>query len=377
MWGRRGSRPWSAGLLVMIVLAGCTYEDSPVDDDAVITVSSRVVDSAGRGVDGAEVRLGSVGALSDLLGFVCLPVTFCSRDGASKELRSGADGAVEVTATGSETKTLLGGKRLLTLGAASPALPVGALGRGGVEAAFEVESEQVRLGALPLWEPTVTVGGSGVGRRVGFGSLPGGGAGADLVVTDAGGSVVARIGGVKEGSALDGRLLEDLAVRAAVVVAGDLEGAQGVQWRSPTWPVTGQLRPPSRGAACVRVDRDARATVTRDCGLTDGDLRTQGPRAADDCARLAAEPLALCRERVATTTLDLGAVRAVELVVLRGSTRRVGLEVSADGRSWRGFGPQAQLTDPDPGGFQVVRGKDRVRYLRWADAEDLVEVTAW
>jgi hypothetical protein len=374
--GRRRARP-ALALLLAASLVACTYEESPIEDDAEVRISTTVVGTDGRPAEGAEVVLGAGATLSDLLAFSCGPLLgLCLPDGDERSEAVDEQGRAVFDLRGSDTKTLLGGKRTLSMSVAQPRRAEGSLGRGAAVALFEVESEQVALGSLVLWDTRLEVDGEGRSRSVVMGPLPPRATTASLVVEDAQGNLLVTVDGVKDGSPFDGRLLEDVPGRAAVQVDGSLEGAEAVLWRSSVWPVQGGLAPPSRGAACVRRDRSGAATVTRACGLTDGDLLTQGPRAKEDCGGLTGTALTTCRDVSSRTEVDLGSVRSVELVVLRGSAFAVPVEVSSDGRTWRPFGRRPPAAAP-PAGVQVLRGAQQVRYLRWAGGEDLTEVSAW
>lgn len=369
----------AAALVGAALATSCGGTPSPVDPSADVEISGQVVGADGRPVKGAEVRVVAGGGFSDLLGLVPVLRWSCVGGGCAgldETLRTGADGRVRVRTKGQETRTPAGNARamaLVAVDAADP--PEGALGRGGAVQHFLVLQEQVALPPLALWRTAVSAASAGSRLRISFTPLadPNVKYGWDFADLQGNSLVDVDLGG---GRTVDARLLEDFPGRMAVTAA--LEGAAAdTAWRSPVYPYQGTLRPPSRGAACIRRDRAGKATVHRPCGLTDGSLRTTGPVPSDDCVDLSDAATTLCRDRAGPVDIDLGRAHDISLVVVRGVQFTTPVLTSVDGVTWTPLGRDEIA--PDSKGTLVLESPPRpARYVRLAaSGEETPEVAVW
>jgi len=238
------------------------------------------------------------------------------------------DGSFSLAARGSDTQTFFGNARPMTLTAR---LPEGQV----ILAIFRVQTLQLELPQLRFWEPEVEAGRG----RVEWEGLPdsgyGEGDGYQVLFEDGEGRQVwqFRSGGTQ--LSYDPRILED--TRGGQTVAAQRKDvAPGttleLAYRSAQVPFRGQGPPPSRGLSCS-YEEEASPPVTLDpCPLTDGDLfsaaRLPDPRPGPSVQPGGTVPV----PRTRSVTVDLGSVRNVSLVVLRGCSCK--LEASPDGRTW-------------------------------------------
>ena len=164
---------------------------------------------------------------------------------------------------------------------------------------------------------------------------------------------------------LDPRLLEDTSGRAVVsgsstdkVVGSDLT----VLWRSPGLGYASAAGPPdSRGRSC-RYD-----VGDESCPLTDGDLSTQHPL-SHVCPSGQGSTCAPPRWAI----VDLGALKPIELVVVRGCEGGCTVEAGTDGQVFRAIGPVSD----DFGSVSLPR--TAVRYVRVSvGRQGLRQISAW
>ena len=202
-------------------------------------------------------------------------------------------------------------------------------------AIFRVQTLQLELPELRFWEPEVKAGRG----RVEWEGLPdsgyGEGDGYQVLFEDGEGRQVwqFRSGGTQ--LAYDPRILEDTR-GGQTVVAQRKDVAPGttleLAYRSSQVPFRGQGPPPSRGLPCSYAEEGSPPVTLYPCPLTDGDLFSAA-RLPDPRPGPSVQPggtVAVPRTR--SVTVDLGSVRNVSLVVLRGCSCK--LEASPDGRSW-------------------------------------------
>jgi hypothetical protein len=125
--------------------------------------------------------------------------------------------------------------------------------------------------------------------------------------------------------------------------------------------------PPSRDRPCrALLGRNRFATVTQPhCAVTDGDLTAP--------ARLSAGT----GRTVTGVVVDLGRVRPVSLVVVRGMAGSVLVETSTNGRSYRRVGTaQGSPVAVHPPGRTAARYV-RVRAVDGLDESMVAEVSVW
>ena len=377
---RRPSRPLLPAALALLLAVACDATPSPVADDAEIHITGRLV-SQGQPVADAEVSIVAGSGPSDFLGMlpgvgiVCLGGA-CA--GVDEKLRSDEDGRVELTTTGLRTKTLAGNARTIALTAYDPGrVPEGAIGRGGSLQVFKVLQETVDLPPLELWRTPLSVERRGTKFFLRF--TPSAMAGASYAwrVDDLQGNPLVDVTSLPADRSVDARLLEDFPGRMAVSARADTQLADVVA-RSAVYPLVGSLVPPSRGAACRRRDRDGRATLFRDCGLTDGNLRTIGPAAIGDCVDVLLSQRSVCHDRVDPVDIVLPKSRDVSLVVIRSASTIPTVLTSPDGTTWTVLNPDRPAPSVGQRHTVVVAGSAAgVRYVRVQGAPGVTEVAVW
>lgn len=290
--------------------AGCVQ--SSVDPAARVVVRARVLAPAGSPAAGAPVVAVVEPAPSDLLfgfpltlgtlGLACLADDVPKLCADRRRTRTDDAGAFRFEMAGRDVRGLLGEVRRLvvaTSGEAAAGAPVGPVTSAGVAA----DATDLALGDLRLWGGRVGLGEAGAAVTATWPALtpefgvPGR---ASVAFEQAEGATVWEAPATATGGQVDGRVLEDSAGAAVVTVessrsVGSLDVA--LAYRSAgTAYLAGAGAPASRGAAC----RDGEGALLQSpCPLTDGDLTT---------------PTGVAE----TVTIELGAPRRLELVVVRG-----------------------------------------------------------
>ena len=279
------------------------------------------------------------------------PPAIC-RGGFRRTATAGVDGTVLFHLQGTDAQTTFGTASTFALGAGAPAEGPATTYR------FRIQTQQLALPDLRLWDPDFRLPGPG---QATWDRLPGTGFGDGsgyrvLFETPAGGSVWAF---PSDGTQLryDARVLEDSQGDAVVVARRKLH-AEGTDVDA----VYGSARaayvslagpPPSRGAPCSLQVGTEPASVLSPCPLTDGDLTDplgpDSPGTASTSTSGAARP--------SSATVDLGSVRPIALVVVRGCACRV--EASDEGSAWSGLGSlgaaDSSLVPPRPVRARFVR----------------------
>ena len=344
-------------LMAALLLAGC--ESSLVDRSATVVVSGRVLRSDGSPAGGVPVGLERAPGLGEFLaGTLFVTVTFFTacladpppevcRGRAVRRATTAADGTYSIQLAGRDTQTFFGHAGNLSVSAELPPGPGEAAG-AAVIAGFQVQTENLRLPDLQMWQPPVTV----AGGRITWQPPPDGAPSYRVVAEDRSRPVWAFDSAGPEVT-FDPRILEDSSGSVAVSArtSGTAEGttlsilrrSARVPYRSTAGP------PPSRGRPCTR---DPGAAPLARCPLTDGDLSTALPAAATTSTTTHTSTVP-SRD---SATIDLGGARDVSLVVVRGCTCDV--EASADGQIWRAFGRASgfsALTPARAGAARFVR----------------------
>jgi hypothetical protein len=363
----------AALVLAALVLAGC--ETSKLDRAATVVVSGRVLGPDGAPAAGMTVGLERDPSVGEILtgllvvpltlGTACLadpPPTIC-RGRDIERTTTAADGTYSFTMTGREAQTSFGNAVSFTLSTAvAPA--GGELSGAAVSADFRIQTENLRLPDLRVWQPVVTV----ATGRVTW-SPPAGAAGTyQVVAEDAASKPVWSFDGTRSEATFDPRILEDTAGSLAVSARTE-EAAEGttvtVRRRSGRMPYRSAAGPPpSRGRPCTLVPAAVPAVP---CALTDGDFTNRPPRPELTAATTTTSTVAPMAE---SATIDLGRAVDVSLVVVRGCSCQV--ERSADGQAWTAVGRSGGYTAVVPsrtGPARFVRLTGSVSNLR--------EVSVW
>ena len=353
-------------LLLAVTLAAC--ETSNLESSAAVSVSGRVLGPDGGPVAGVAVGLEREPSVGELLGgLLIVPLTFftaCLADPPPAICRgrdiqrttTGADGGYSFQMTGRKAQTAFGNAADFSLVAAVPAAS-GERSGASVSADFKIQTENLVLPGLQVWQPTVTVGAG----RVTW-SPPAGGGAMSVAAEDAGGQHVWTFEATRSELTFDPRILEDTSGTLAVAARTSL-GAEGtdvsITRRSGRVPYRSTTGPPaSRGRPCVI------GAPVSPCPVTDGDFtnRMPTPPPAPTTSSTAPAPQ--------TATIDLGRSVDVSLVVVRGCACQV--ERSVDGQSWTVLGRST-------GNSAVVPARvGAARYVRLTGpVSDLREVSVW
>lgn len=344
-----------AALSVMVT--GCSF--SSVDPDASVTVTGRALNAAGKPLadtkvllfkqaDIGEVVFGSILAVGTLSTICLLP----DAPAICREARTSttdADGNYSFELKGSDTQG--------TLGTASTINVVFAGSRSSTTLSFVAKEGEVSLPDARLWNASPRVSQGGGQIRLSFAKLPGGGKTAySAQLYEAKGQAPLWSQPLSGTNAVvDARILEDRSGSVAANASTKLPGSGGtgdvrVSYLSAKVPVRATAGAPlSRGRRCAPVTGTAPAKNAgfSACATTDGKL--------DAPARLTVANGGV----VTGAVVDLGGVRPVDLVVARGFTGQVLLELSDDGRTYR-----TVSTSSGSAVALEVPGGQRARFVR-------------
>ena len=379
-------RAWIFVPIVALVTAGCHF--SPVNPDATVTISGRALDAAGtplahtkvqlfKEADLGEAIVGSVLAVGSL-GGVCLfagapPV--CHRGHTAT---TGADGYYRFTLKGSDTQGLVGNESTLDLVVADPA---GGANGPNTTVSFSVASTAVSLPDARLWNAAPAASERSGQLELSWSTAPSSAPSSAPAGTGVSYAAQLLVAGdaaplwsqpAAGGHArIDARILEDRVAAGAISARTTLRKgvhASYLSARIPLHPISGA--PPSRRRPCAAVTGiSALATTPQSvCAVTDGDLTAP--------ARLTAT--SGTGSRVVTgVVVDLGQVRRLGLIVVRGTAGMIEVELSEDGVTyhevWAGTGATIAVTPPSGPGARYVR----VRSTGGLDESLLAEVSAW
>lgn len=372
---RVGTRAVTAALAVtLLATTGCTT--SKVASDAAVTLTGSVQDANGIPVTGTRVVLlkeadfgeifsGAVIAISTL-GLSCLvgqAPSFCAR---APHTTTDAAGSFSFHLKGADTQGSVGNADSFDVAAA------------GTNVRFRIQRTQLAIPTLRTWGEAVSLSTAGGLDSVVRPDLPaayGGSPTYAVNFTDAtAGQPVWTVSPAQRSVSVDTRVLED---RHGTVEADARTRQAGPDtsfdftYRSQTAAFSGPGAAPSRGAACTSGGPGQAPRPLQPCGLTDGNLFASAP-----LPRVAA--CAACTPPVLSeVTLDLGTLRPVSLVVVRGSDAALAVEASVDGAAWTPVG----TTSGDPSAVTAAAGL-RARYVRLRTPtglgiETLKEVSVW
>ncbi len=376
-------------LLCCLALFSAACTQSQVDPEASVTIFGTLTNQAGDPVAGRKLVLAPQLGAGELLagslltglsvGTLCFadpppePCASFFRDANSTE--SGAGGAFQFSIDGSEVRTFFGNARRMGVSTGLPAPPGGVEGPATL-ASFRVQTEQLELGSIRFWEPTLATGsgraewdaapndyGKGSGYRLEFTSDEGGPnwsmesdsarAGYDpRVLEDSRGrvSVVAVRKGVAPGTTTE------FAYRSAQVAFHSSAGAPG-----------------SRGKPCSLQTGDDPPVAIPGCKATDGRMSEAAviPVAGTPASPASGTPPPAGPNWV---VVDMGAQVVVGLIVLRGCDCTV--EGSTDGRTW------SKVGDAGSGDAEIKpAARSRFRYIRAGGLGEsfsgLREISVW
>ncbi len=210
----------AAVVLLALVLVGC--ETSQIDRSAAVTISGRILRADGNPAAGVTVGLERQPTADEVVtGLLVVPITLftaCLADPPPalckgrnvRRATTTAAGTYACQLKGSDVQTGVGNVRTMSLSAEPPAA-AGEVGGAAVTASFNVQTENLVVGDLQLWQPKVTL----AAGRLGWEPL----AGAreyQVGVEDTGGQPVWTFDGGGREVTFDPRILEDTAGTLAV-----------------------------------------------------------------------------------------------------------------------------------------------------------------
>lgn len=351
-----------------ISAAACSF--SSVDSDAPVHITGRALDSGGQGLAGTQVLLfkqadigevlfGAVLAVGSL-STVCFlpdPPALCRK---ARSATTDSAGNYEFDLTGKDTQGTLGTASTLNVVFAATD------GTSSTTVSFVAEDEEISLPPARLWKskPRVTTNAGSFQLR--WSPLPAA-AGANPTYSAQayeGDQTSPLWTQSADGSSaeIDQRILEGAAGTVSASARTDLSGASGAgQVRASYLSKRLKVKsssgtPASRGRPCAAVTgtapaRDARFTR---CAATDGELNTPAH-------------LKAAGKTVTGVTVDLGSARQVDLVVARGFSGQVVVEVSEDGKTYRIVATSTGTVAVD------VPGSPRARFVRLRSPSGLDE----
>ncbi len=330
---------------VVASCAACRF--SKVNPQATVVITGRALDSAGHPFAAANVRLFREADLGQvLLGSVLAVGTLglvCALPGAPAPCNSAhvattdANGGYRFELKGSDTQGLIGEVNNLDV-------VIGAPGSGPTAPStvlrFIAETTSVSLPPARIWSAGARVEQTAAQIRLGWDALPstdGGSVRYSAQLYDAHQQTLWTQAAGASSTAIDARVLEDYsgastAVTAYATVPGSANAgtvhASYLSARLPVHPTAGA--PPSRHRPCAAVTGSTTLPTTpqRVCPVTNGNLVAP--------ARLVGAKAQI----VSGVVVDLGTVRPVHLIVVRGMAGQFVIEVSSDGRQFRPLGTQ-------------------------------------
>ena len=366
-------------MALSLTAIGCSVSD--VDPDATVHISGRALDAKGRPLSGAKVLLFKQADLGEILigttlaigtlSTICLlpdPPAVCNQ---ATTATTDQNGRYEFELKGSDTQGTLGTESTLNV------VFSGAKAQGSTSVSFTVKDTSVTVPDARLWKGAPQLDDDGEQIELSWSSLPPAagddpGYSVQLFDTDTGSLFFseAASGGA---ATVDSRLLEDRSGSIAVNAGAELSGGSGTgdvraSYLSARLPVEATAgAPPSRGRPCAAVlgTKPTLGAVADTCPMTDGDLTTAGHLTSPG------------KKTVTGVVLDLGSVRPVDLVVVRGFAGTFLVEISTDGTTWQPIGTeQGRTVALDPANTPTARFV-RVRAPSGLDESLAYEVSVW
>lgn len=331
-------------LVLALTLAGC--EASKVDSAASVVVSGRVLAADGGPAGGVPVGLEREPSVGETLtGLVVIPLTLFTaclgdapvaalcRGRSIKRTLTAGDGGYSFTLSGKDTQTAFGNARSFTVATQVPPA-AGEVAGAAVTAGFKIQTENLRLPDLQVWQPRVAV----AANRIAW-DPPAPGS-YQVTVEDGAGTLVWTFDSTRPEVTFDPRILEDtsgsLAVSAVMSVGAEGTSVSVRRQSARVGYRSGAGTPLSRGRPCAVAPAVAPASP---CAVTDGDLANQVARPATSTSSTTTSTAAPAPEFV---TVDLGRAADVSLVVVRGCSCQV--ERSTDGQTWTSIGRSTGYT---------------------------------
>jgi hypothetical protein len=369
-----------------ISLPGCGGF-SKLDPGAAVHVSGRVLAPDGTPAKGARVLLFKESDIGEVavgltfaigsLGVVCLTPLAPSVCADARKVTTGSDGAYSFDLHGGDTQGSIANASTFDLAALVPAVA----GGGNVVSTvrFEIQRAELTVPDLRVWAAPPDVSTATPEPSVRWPALPGDGYGASPQYTvrwldGAGQHAVWAVGNATSGVHADARVLEDRSGTVEVDADTSMPGpdtdfrftysSQPVAFRGPAGA------PPSRGSPCYAYGGDGKPVALSPCRLTDGDLFSAGGLQTGTCSGCTAPAHS-------AAYIDLGRVRPVSLVTVRGGASFMLVEGSNDGQSW------VQIGNGSGALFAVTpRAGNQARYVRvrssaGLDLSGLTEVSVW
>jgi hypothetical protein len=381
---RARMRRWLVlGIVVVLCVSSCRF--SKVNSQATVVITGRALDSSGRALVSAQVRLFKEADVGEaLLGSVLAVGTLgldCLLPGAPAPCRSAhvattdANGGYRFELKGSDTQGLIGEADTLDVVIAAPGSGASA---PSTVVRFIADATTVGLPDARLWNAAARLTQTPAQIRLAWSSLPAADGrsvtySANLYGSAQQETLWSQSAGAGN-AAIDARVLEDesgatAAVSAYAVVAGGTgTGTVHASYLSMRLPVRPTAHaPPSRHRACSAVTGTTALATTPQgsCPVTDGNLLAP--------ARLSATGAQL----VTGVVVDLGAIRPVLLIVARGVAGQFVVEISGNGTSFQPVGTElGSAVVLAPPGAPTARYV-RVRSPSGLDESLMAQISVW
>jgi hypothetical protein len=329
-----------AVLFATLGATACGVEQSSLDANAQVTITGKALAADGRPLANAKVALireldmgqaiGGLFVTAVTLGIACLadhPPALCANNSHTAPTRT--DGTYSFSVRGADTQGSVGiasTMEVLVRVAPGNGQAAGALAL----AEFKVQTSNVQVPDLRIWNPPVDLSTDRRSARLIRPTLPASGYGTGakywLEFDNAKGRVAWVVGSLGADAAVDSRILEDLR-GTAFVGARTTSSAGGLAvaftFVSGAIGFEGLAGPaPSRGASCAAVTAGASDAFKTPCSLTSGDFGGAYTSGAAPTGVL----------------IDLGEVRSIYLVVVRGCSGQCSIAAGADPSALRDAG---------------------------------------
>ncbi|HLK92245.1 MAG TPA: discoidin domain-containing protein [Polyangia bacterium] len=369
-----------SALVVSMLTAGCLGPASHVDSSATISVGG-VAQRQNAGSDSAAnvklIRhpdaLQAVGDLVTILGSAGLACLTGNDDlcHAYAQATTAADGSFSFGAIpGADTQGSVGEALLFSTWLSGPTPGAPATAPAGVDADFYIQTADVTLPTLRLWETAGSEDDSSGAPTFSWPSLESAiGSAADdyrLQITTTQGQTIwsVAVSGASTQASIDPRVTQDFAGSWATWAHRKIAGEAtdfDLTWYSPALAYATHAHVPlSRGKDCY-LQGPSGPVLESPCPLTDGDLATSlQPLSPPACpsGQMCTPP-----PENNWVYVDLGAAATVSTLVLYdvafGSSAFAMVEGSADGGTWA---PLAAAISSQP--YQVVTLSGTARYVR-------------
>ena len=360
-------------LALIVAGAACGIQSSGIDPNAGVTITGKAVGADGKPLVARRVVLikeldlgevvGGLFITAASLGLACLadhPPALCAKNARITTTES--DGSYSFTVKGSDTQGSFGVASTMEVLTRAPAGDGEAAGPTSL-AEFNVQATSLTLPDLRIWQPKV---GLAIDGRATWQSVPsthGNSPTYSVEVNDSRGNQWWAAHGMRPGDRIDPRVLEDIS-GTFDVMARTRGAANGttVDWTYVSGAVAVQGHvgaPPSRRGRCAPLTSNGGVGTFGTCPVTSG--ATGGPSQLLNATN--------------GLVVDLGSLRSVSFLVLRGCGVPCKMSVSADLETWTEIasvsGAYATTT---------VTPSRTARYLRVTGSKDLSglrQVSAW